>query len=74
MKDEKEKLKKISIKPGCIACGACEYIAPEVFYVADISHVKQNADLEKNEQKIKEAIANCPVGVIEYEDRELKRK
>ena len=61
-------MKKIRIKPGCIACGACEYIAPEVFYVTDVSHVKLDADVKKNEQKIKESIANCPVGVIVYED------
>lgn len=61
-------MKKVQIDPGCITCGACEFIAPEVFEVTDISHVKKDADLKKNCQKIKEAACACPVNVIKYEE------
>ena len=57
-------MKKVTIEPGCITCGACEFIAPDVFEVTDISHVKSNADFTKNETKIQEAVQACPVAVI----------
>jgi len=61
-------MKKLKINHGCISCGACEFIAPEVFEVTDISRVKQDADIKKNDKKIIEAKRSCPVGVIHYED------
>jgi ferredoxin len=61
-------VKKVIIQPGCITCGLCEYAAPEVFEVTDISHVKKDADLIKNAACIKQAAAECPVNVIEYEE------
>lgn len=60
-------MKKVIIKPGCISCGMCAFLAPNVFEVTDISHVKTTADLEKNKEKIKEAIQQCPMQVITYE-------
>jgi len=59
-------MKNLSINPGCIACGACQFIAPQVFHVTDISRVKKGVDLQKYEQAIKEAAKQCPVGVIAY--------
>lgn len=59
-------MKKLCIKPGCTSCGACEFNAPNVFEVTDVSHVKQTADLEKNKEHIKKAIEGCPMGVIEW--------
>ena len=61
-------MKKIIIKPGCVSCGACEFYAPEVFEVTDISHVKKNVDLEKNNEQIKRAVTGCPMSVIEVHD------
>jgi len=61
-------MKKVKILPGCISCGTCAYICPEVFEVKDISYVKPDADLEKNAEKINEAVQMCPVGVIEIEE------
>ena len=61
-------MKKVKITPGCISCGTCEVVCPEVFEVTDVSHVKDGADLQKNEAKIKEAAEMCPVGVIEVEE------
>jgi ferredoxin len=60
--------KKLTIQPGCITCGACEFIAPEVFEVTDISHIKENVDISKNKSCIQKAIEACPVNVIEYAD------
>ena len=59
-------MKKIIIKPGCITCGACEFFAPKIFEVTDISHVKKDADIKNNEEEIKKAVASCPVNVIIY--------
>jgi len=61
-------IKKVTIEPGCITCGACEFIAPEVFKVTDICHVDENADLGKNEENIKQAASACPVNVITYKE------
>jgi len=62
-------MKKIIIKPGCITCGTCAFIAPTVFEVTDISHIKTGADLEKNKEQIEKAIASCPMQVIAYEKK-----
>ncbi len=61
-------MKKVWIKPGCITCGSCEFIAPEIFEVTDASHVKPNAPLHNNSELIKEAARKCPVQVIAYEE------
>lgn len=62
-----EKVKKVWIEPGCITCGACEFVAPEVFEVTDVSHIKPNANIEKNSELIEIAAQACPVNVIKYE-------
>ncbi len=61
-------MKKVSIEPGCTTCGLCEFLAPEVFEVTDISHIKNGASFECNKNEIKEAAASCPVNVIKYEE------
>lgn len=61
-------MKKVSIEPGCTTCGVCEFIAPEVFEVTDISHVKKDVDMCKNKDVIKEAVRLCPVSVINIEE------
>lgn len=57
-------IQKVGIKPGCITCGRCEFIAPEVFEVLDIAYVKKDADLTEHQQQILQAIKECPVNVI----------
>ena len=52
------------IEPGCISCGSCAFIAPEVFEIKDHSRVKSGADFEKNRELIEKAAAKCPVSVI----------
>ncbi|OGB84657.1 4Fe-4S ferredoxin [candidate division TM6 bacterium RIFCSPHIGHO2_12_FULL_32_22] len=61
-------MKKVWIEPGCISCGSCEYICPEVFKVTDKSHVKEGADFNKFKEKIKEAAKACPVEVIKFSE------
>jgi ferredoxin len=61
-------MKKVRILPGCISCGTCQVICPEVFEVTDISYVKANADLKKNEDAVRQAAQMCPVSAIEIEE------
>lgn len=61
-------MKKVIIEPGCITCGTCEFIAPEVFKVTDICRVDGTADLEKNKDGITCAVRACPVQVIKTEE------
>lgn len=60
-------MSKLTINPGCITCGVCEFVAPEVFEVTDICHVKPNVVQEKYADEIQQAIASCPVQVIVYD-------
>lgn len=65
-------MKKVWITPGCITCGACEFVAPEIFEVLDVARVKQNIDIKKYENEIKEAAKGCPVQVIKYSENNEK--
>ncbi|MBM18033.1 MAG: 4Fe-4S ferredoxin [Epsilonproteobacteria bacterium] len=65
-------MKKVNIIPGCITCGTCEFLAPEVFEVLDIAYVKDKVDFKKYEKEIKEACKACPVGVIKYSENKEK--
>lgn len=60
-------MKKVWIEPGCITCGACEFIAPEIFEVTDVSHIKEGANLNKTTE-IKQAAWSCPVQVIKFQE------
>lgn len=61
-------MKKLWIEPGCITCGMCEFIAPKVFEVTDVSHIKPGAHLEENSDLIEQSVKDCPVFVIKYEE------
>lgn len=65
-------MKKVWIEPGCITCGACEFIAPEVFEVTDLSHIKPEADIKKNSDLIEAAAQSCPVQVIKFHSAAAK--
>ena len=59
------------INDGCIACGTCEALCPEVFKISEMAgkmtaHVLE-ADYDAFESKIDEAISACPVQVIAKE-------
>ena len=61
-------IKKVWIEEGCTLCSLCVDACPEVFELGDeTSVVKKGADLNANEDKIKEAAESCPVEVIKYE-------
>lgn len=68
---EMSTIKNVIIKPGCITCGLCAFVAPEVFEVTDISHVKEGVDTILFQAAIKEAIEQCPVQVIVCENNEV---
>lgn len=61
-------MKKVWITPGCISCGSCEFICPEVFEVRVTSQVDPEADLNKNAENIIKAAKACPVSVIKYQE------
>jgi ferredoxin len=62
-----DKNKKPVVMPGCIGCGLCESIVPDVFQVRDVSRVREGIDYEQFKDKIERAIRSCPVGVIRWE-------
>jgi ferredoxin len=58
-------ISSVTIEDGCTACALCEQICPEVFEMAgDVAKVKEGADFNANEEKVKEAADSCPVTVI----------
>ena len=61
-------MKKVTIEPGCISCGLCEFVAPAVFEITDVSHVKKDAPVAQYAAEIKQAAAGCPVQVITYQE------
>jgi ferredoxin len=60
-------LKNVKVEPGCISCGSCEFLAPEVFKVVITSQV-QSVDFKRFEDSIRQASAKCPVQVIKIEE------
>lgn len=56
-------MKKVQIEPGCITCGLCEYLAPEVFEVTDVSRVRPGKERAVCAQ-VEQAAKLCPVAVI----------
>ena len=50
----------------CIGCGICAGTCPDVFELTaeGKARVKADADLEKDKDKIAEAISSCPVEAI----------
>lgn len=59
---------KVWIEEGCISCGSCEQICPEVFKLEDISTVIEGVNYSDYEAGIKEAADNCPAEVIKYSE------
>jgi len=61
-------VKNVKVEPGCISCGSCQFIVPEVFEVTDTSHVKPGIDIQQYQELIRKAAAKCPVQVIHIEE------
>ncbi len=57
----------VRIVEGCIACGVCESICPNVFTVYDTAQA-DNANVPGFESECREASAACPVSVIKIEE------
>lgn len=60
-------ISKVWIIEGCISCGLCSDICPDVFELEDVAVVRPEADFPANEDGIKESADSCPVEVIKYE-------
>lgn len=65
-----KKIASVTIMPGCVSCGACQALCPDIFEVKGISKVKPGADLNKHADLIREAAEMCPVSVITYAEHE----
>jgi len=59
-----------TIESGCIGCGSCEALCPEVFRMNDegLAEAYVNPVPAENEAAAKEAADMCPVNVILLED------
>lgn len=60
-------IEKVWIIEGCISCGLCSEIAPEVFRMEDVAVVNEGVNYSKFEAEIKESAENCPTEVIKYQ-------
>jgi len=60
-------ISKTWIIDGCISCGLCSDLCPDVFELQDVAVVKEGVDFNLYENQIKEAAGDCPVEVIKYE-------
>ncbi len=60
-------INKVWIIEGCISCGLCSDICPEVFELEDVAVVKEGANFGAFEPEIRESAESCPVEVIKYE-------
>ncbi len=57
------------IREGCIACGLCVSICPDVFTIADDGLAEAIEMPEKQHNSaVKEAAESCPVNVIKTEE------
>ena len=57
---------KVKVNEGCLGCGACTGICPDVFELDDEGLAKVIVD-ETEDSAVQDAIDGCPVGVIEAE-------
>jgi ferredoxin len=57
-------ISSVTITDDCTGCGLCETTCEEVFELDDIAIVKDGADLNANEEMIRQAAEECPVEAI----------
>lgn len=51
-------------RDGCIGCGVCAQICPDVFTIADDGLSEVTAPPDGHEEAVTEAANSCPVDVI----------
>ena len=56
--------KRPVIRPGCIGCGYCQFVCPDVFYVDEVSQVKELVSYSEHKEAIERAARECPMHVI----------
>jgi ferredoxin len=62
-------LARVWVEDGCILCKLCVEMCPEVFIVEDeVCYVREDADLDVQEEEIRQAALDCPVNVIRFEE------
>lgn len=67
--DKTMAIKKVWIEEECTACELCVGSCPDVFEMGDeIAQIIKGADLEANEDCIREAVENCPVEAIKINE------
>ncbi|MBI4832015.1 MAG: ferredoxin [Candidatus Lindowbacteria bacterium] len=59
---------RVWINEDCTGCGLCETTCPDVFKLNDQASVKPDADIQANEELIKQAAEECPVEAIQVEE------
>jgi len=59
------KIRTVSISEGCIFCGACVEICPEVFILDKECKVAETIDFDFFREWVEQAMEVCPVGVIQ---------
>jgi ferredoxin len=60
-------INRVWIIEGCISCGLCTDLCPDVFKMEEIAVVIDGADYIKNEELVKESAESCPTEVIKYD-------
>ena len=61
-------IERVWITEDCTGCGLCETTCPDVFELNDdVAIVKEDADLNGNEELVKQAADECPVEAIQVE-------
>ncbi|MDX2084263.1 MAG: ferredoxin [Candidatus Melainabacteria bacterium] len=59
---------QVEIVPGCIACGVCQSICPEVFTVTETAFISGPEMIPHCANACLEAARACPVQVIQVEE------
>ncbi len=60
-------IEKVWIIEGCISCGLCNELAPEVFRMEEVAVVNEGVNYSNFEAEIKESAESCPTEVIKYQ-------